>query len=222
MKYTNRYNVQFLDGCYEVQVSLERQQAKSYKDCRYFINAVVLNTGLSLTHHSYGILKSWVPANNRRKAKRSIDKEVKELLEDIKESLEQDAKRYFVKDYTVTVKTSSGLSEYIFGVPGNPVPIHCIKSLQSGETLSWHYYDVFKENSEITLHFKRKEDGQPQVFADENELYDFKKLEDLVKGEDFKNQKYSFFFYNEAKRLLDIPFEDEVSAMSGMFGSNIN
>lgn len=221
MKLNKEVKVEFLDGPYTVEIAVERENSRDFTDVRINIDAIVKETGMSLTNVHYGLLKNWVKANKRPKASKSIKQELKHVIQDIIETLEDNSRRYFIKEYSFEGKTSFGHNDLVFGIPTGPVHLASVKSLNSGECVSWHHHDIFRENAPITLHFSRKKDGQPQVHADETELYDFDKLQALADSNDFKEQKFSFFFYNEVKRLLGIPFEDKANAMSGMFGSNI-
>lgn len=220
MKITKTMTIDFIDGTYLVSVSIERENSIKGSDAYWNIDAVVSETGLRLTNRHYGILHSFVDANKRLRAEKSIKAEGDILLRDIELHLIREARKHYIKEYTTTLTTSPGYSEYLFGGP-MPIPMCSIRSKQSGECISWHYHDVFKANSPLTVTFYRTAEGQPQVKADENELYDFDKLRDLVESKEFKEQKYSFFFYNEVRRLLNMPFEGDVKAMSGMFRSSI-
>jgi len=98
------------------------------------------------------------------------------------------------------------------------IDIKNIKSIESGQVISWYHHNVFNYGKKIDVYVDIDEsgDGHHAFYAAENDLYNFKALQALSQKDDFKNEKYSFFFYDEVKRLLKQPHND-VKNMSGLF-----
>ncbi len=88
-----------------------------------------------------------------------------------------------------------------------------IKSLISGNPLSWFHHNVFKL---ITYVYWDKDSGSesPKLYLEDSKLYNINKLKVLTNSVYFKQEKYAFFFYGEAQRILGIPQTE--SDMSGL------
>lgn len=224
MKLTKKSAIQFADGKYETTFTLTRQESIftltrqksiSKSDTRYILNAIT-SSGFDLTMRSYGMLKHCFDANKRLKTQKSILAEMTSILDDVIEYASTNLKREIIK--TLMVKTILDNSEYQwFKGLSIPFPTCSIKSIESGNPISWYYHDVFNTETPIEITFSRKDCGQMTAHASELKLYDLNKIQKLTKEPRFKEQGYAFFFYNEVKRLLGQPFEGSNEQMSGLF-----
>lgn len=89
-----------------------------------------------------------------------------------------------------------------------------IKALESKQPISWHYHNVYKKIKYV--YWDSESDSEtPKFYLEENKLYNYRKLNKLYKSDNFKQQKYSFFFYGEVERLLKHPVTNK--GMSGLF-----
>lgn len=215
MKLTKTIDINFADGLCPVTFTLERQGSKDEFNSRYYLDAVT-STGFDLTQASYGAFRSIFDANQRLRSEKSILKEMNEILDSITDYASKNLGRFIIKSLTVKKTLSDG--EWQFFKETDPFPTCSIKSKESGNPISWYYYDVFNTDSEIEVTFSRTETGQLTAYASEHALYDFKKLDQLAASERFQDQKFAFFFYDEVNRLvLGQPASDQSSTMSGLF-----
>lgn len=213
MKLSKQIEIQFLDGTFNVDISVERQTSNDGTDVRWFIDAIT-ETGYNLSGPSYGLIRYVADANKRLKALSSIEQEGNDLLDSLVAAIKISAIKTINKRLIVSHKLSSNEYQFIKGIQ---FPTHCIKSKQSGLCISWHKHDVYSDNVTLDIEFIRLESDQLQASADENLLYNKDKLLDLADSIQFKEQKFSFFFYNEVERLLDRPINGSPKSMSGLF-----
>jgi hypothetical protein len=177
---------------------------------RYFIEAIT-ETCFSLTELHHGYYKHAIDRNTKLRSAKSIKAEQESILESFAAAMVSNKSMIITE---TELKVENKYSETIYS-HGHVFNLVNVKSVQSGQGISWYHHDVYKAGP-LTLTLKRSPEGQLQAFANETELYDLEKLKALAESKTFIERKFAFFFYDEVNRLLGREYSNPKS-MSGLF-----
>ncbi len=186
----------------------------------YWVSAVT-ETGLDLCNiPGFSYLKYTTPRNTRLRSEKSIVTEMYSILERYADAVRSIQDGIVLTERKVTVNIS-GTDAYGSGIYGLEFfSAASIYSDKSEQVISWYEHDVYNQGPlEVTVF--RNKDGYLRVKADETKLYNTEKLQMLYNSERFQKSELAFFFYNEVRRLLGIPFSGHPSRMSGLFQTGV-
>jgi hypothetical protein len=186
-----------------------------FKNQTYFIRCTLPKYDIDLSDLHTGMVRCRGYFNSRLRSPKSIERELLNIVDGFYNYLNKKSDLIIIDSLEVTGKI---IGDRIM-VLGESFKLYHVRSLESNLTLSWHNaHDIFNtEKREVRVIAKRESNTSIRYYMKDSDLYDFSKLKKLSESDSFKNRDFTFFRYNELKRLVGIPVDGNIKAISGLF-----
>jgi len=186
-----------------------------FKNQTYFIRCTLPKYDIDLSDLHTGMVRCRGYFNSRLRSPKNIERELLNIVDGFYNYLNKKSDLIIIDSLEVTGKI---IGDRIM-VLGESFKLYHVRSLESNLTLSWHNaHDIFNtEKREVRVIAKRESNTSIRYYMKDSDLYDFSKLKKLSESDSFKNRDFTFFRYNELKRLVGIPVDGNIKAISGLF-----